>query len=255
VLRKIIEIDEARCDGCGDCIPSCAEGALAVVGGKVRLVRDILCDGLGACLGTCEKGALRVVEREAPAFDEAAVHLYLATRDRQPLPAAAAALASPAPAPVGCPGSRPVDLAPRRGLAVVPSGPVAVPSRAPVGGSKLGQWPVQLELVSPGAPYFRDADLLVAADCVPFAYARFHDDFLEGKRLVVGCPKLDDNQGYVVKLAEILRRGTIRSVTVVKMVVPCCGGIAMAARQAIGLAGKSVPYREITVGIDGGLVA
>ena len=255
MLRKIIEIDESRCDGCGDCIPSCAEGALAVVDGKVRLVRDLYCDGLGACLGTCEKGALKVVEREAEAFDEEAVHAHLATRERHPRPGLRALpVVAPGPA-AGCAGSRPVDLAPRRGLSVVPSEPVGLPARPAQGGSRLGQWPVQLELVSPGAPYFRDADLLVAADCVPFAYARFHDDFLAGKRLVVGCPKLDDNQGYVAKLAEILRRGTIRSVTVVKMVVPCCGGIAMAARQAMALAGKPVPYREITVGIDGGIVA
>jgi NAD-dependent dihydropyrimidine dehydrogenase PreA subunit len=263
VLRKIIEIDESRCDGCGDCIPSCAEGALAVVEGKVKVVRDMLCDGLGACVGICDKGALRVIEREAERFDEAAVQTHLATRARhQPPPggprrglSAAAAAPSADPSAGGCPGSRPVEMAPRRGLSVLPGDPVSLPARPAVGGSRLTQWPVQLELVSPGAPYFRDADLLVAADCVPFAYARFHDDFLAGKRLVVGCPKLDDNQGYVLKLAEILRRGTIRSVTVVKMVVPCCGGIALAARQALEVAGKEIPYREITVGIDGGVVS
>ncbi len=255
MLRKIIEIDESRCDGCGDCIPSCAEGALAVVDGKVKLVRDLFCDGLGACLGTCEKGALKVVEREAEAFDEDAVHAHLATRERHPRPGLRALPVDPGGPGAGCAGTRPVELAPRRGLTVVPNVPVALPARPARGGSRLGQWPVQLALVSPGAPYFRDADLLVAADCVPFAYARFHDDFLAGKRLVVGCPKLDDNRGYVAKLTEILRHGTVRSVTVVKMVVPCCGGIAMAARQAIAQSGKPVPYREITVGIDGGVVA
>jgi NAD-dependent dihydropyrimidine dehydrogenase PreA subunit len=244
VLRKIIEIDDARCDGCGDCIPSCAEGALAVVNGKVRLVRDLLCDGLGACLGTCEKGALRVVEREAEAFDEAAVHAHLATRERHAPPAA------------GCPGSQPVELAPRRrGLSVLPGEAPTPPARTAVNGSRLSQWPVQLHLVSPGAPYFQDADLLVAADCVPFAYARFHDDFLAGKRLVVGCPKLDDVQAYVGKLTDILGRGTIRSVTVVKMVVPCCGGIAAAVRTALAASGKAIPYREITVGVEGGVVS
>jgi len=249
VLRKIIEIDEAKCDGCGDCIPSCAEGALAVVNGKVKVVRDLLCDGLGACLGTCEKGALRLVERDAEAFDEAAVHAHLATREGH-LPAAS----SPAAA---CPGSRPQELAPapRRGLSVLPGDAPAPPARTAVNGSRLSQWPVQLHLVSPGAPYFQDAELLVAADCVPFAYARFHDDFLAGKRLVVGCPKLDDVQAYVGKLTDILRRGTIRSVTVVKMAVPCCGGIAQAARQALAQSGKAIPYREVTVGIEGGVVA
>jgi hypothetical protein len=181
------------------------------------------------------------------------VHAHLATRARHAGAAAEAPAAMAAAA--GCPGSRPVEMAPRRGLSVLRSEPVAVPAREPVGGSRLGQWPVQLALVSPSAPYFRDADLLVAADCVPFAYARFHDDFLAGKRLVVGCPKLDDTPAYVQKLAEILRRGTIRSLTVVKMVVPCCGGIALAARQAIALSGKPTPYREVTVGIEGGIVS
>jgi len=253
MLRKIVEIDEAKCDGCGDCIPSCAEGALAVVDGKVRLVRDLLCDGLGACLGTCEKGALRVVEREAEAFDHAAVELHLGARGRHGAPPPHAAPAA------SCPGTRAVDLGPppppRRGLAVLQGGPVGLPAREPVGGSTLRQWPVQLHLVQPGAPYFQDAHLLVAADCVPFAYARFHEDFLAGKRLVVGCPKLDDNEAYVGKLAQILGRGTIRSVTVVKMVVPCCGGIALAARRAIALSGRDVPYSEVTVGTDGGIAS
>jgi len=254
MLRKIIEIDESKCDGCGDCIPSCAEGALALVDGKVKVVRDLLCDGLGACLGTCQKGALTVVEREAEAFDHAAVEAHLSTRARHGAPPPAAARSTP-----GCPGSRPVELtpapAPRRGLAVVQGDSPAPPVRVAVGGSRLSQWPVQLELVSPGAPYFQDADLLVAADCVPFAYARFHDDFLAGKRLVVGCPKLDDNQAYAAKLEQILTRGSIRSLTVVKMVVPCCGGIASAAQQALQRSGKAIPYREITVGIEGGVVA
>lgn len=263
MLRKIIEIDEARCDGCGDCIPACAEGALAIVAGKVKVVRDLLCDGLGACLGTCEKGALRVVEREAEAFDEAAVAAHLgaigrhATPGPHPPPRAPAGLGVLASggAGGGCPGTRPVDLAPRRGLAVVQADGPALPARPPVGGSRLSQWPVQLDLVSPGAPYFRDADLLVAADCVPFAYARFHEDFLEGKRLVVGCPKQGDAEGYAAKLADVLRRGSIRSVTVVKMSVPCCSAIASAARRAIALAGRDTPYREVTVGIEGGVVA
>jgi NAD-dependent dihydropyrimidine dehydrogenase PreA subunit len=257
VLRKIIEIDESRCDGCGDCIPSCAEGALAVVDGKVKLVRDLLCDGLGACLGTCDKGALRVVEREAEAFDEVAVHAHLATRSPgEPLrPAAPDRRAAPAGEAAGCPGSRPVEMAPRRGLRVVTGEAEAPPPLRVRNGSQLSHWPVQLQLVSPAAPFLRDADLLVAADCVPFAYARFHDDFLAGKRLVVGCPKLDDNQAYARKLAEILRQGAVRSLTVVKMAVPCCGGIAWAARQALAAAGRDVPYREVTVGIEGGLVA
>jgi Fe-S-cluster-containing hydrogenase component 2 len=264
MIRKIVEIDEARCDGCGDCIPSCAEGAIALVNGKARLSADRLCDGLGACLGDCPQGAIRVVEREAEAFDEAAVaaHLSRAAGTRPPPSAMRAPRGGPRAAS-GCPGSRTMDLLPTRaaapsaarprGLSVLPSPPAeaAGPAPAPAGGSRLGQWPIQLQLVSTSAPYFRDADLLVAADCVPFAYARFHEDFLEGRRVVVGCPKLDDNRFYVEKLGELFRRAEIRSVTVVKMEVPCCGGIAWAAREALALSGKSIPLEEVTIGVRG----
>lgn len=247
--RKIVEFDESRCDGCGDCIPSCAEGAIQLVDGKARLVGDRLCDGLGACLGECDKGAIRVVEREAEAFDEEAVERHLAG-PRQ----ASRSKLSVAPPAAGCPGARAVDLGepPRRGLRVV--GPAPEPMAPAAGGSRLGQWPVQLHLVSTGAPYFRGADLLVAADCVPFAYARFHEDLLLGRRVVVGCPKLDDNQAYLAKLAELFRACDPKSVTVAKMEVPCCGGIAWAARQALAVAGKAIPYREVTVGIRGELL-
>ncbi|HET6922629.1 MAG TPA: ferredoxin [Anaeromyxobacteraceae bacterium] len=250
--RKIVEIDESRCDGCGDCIPSCAEGAIQLLDGKARLVGDRLCDGLGACLGECEKGALRVVERDAEAFDEAAVERHLASS--RPAARPALAVVQAVPAGGACPGSRAVDFgrsSPRRGLAVVGPGPEPM---AAAGGSRLSQWPVQLHLVPTHAPWFRGADLLVAADCVPFAYARFHDDLLAGRRVVVGCPKLDDNQAYAGKLAEILRLSDVRSVTVAKMEVPCCGGIAWAARQALARAGKAIPYREVTVGVRGELL-
>jgi Pyruvate/2-oxoacid:ferredoxin oxidoreductase delta subunit len=251
--RKIVEFDESKCDGCGDCIPSCAEGAIQLVDGKARLVGDRLCDGLGACLGDCEKGAIRVVEREAEAFDETAVERHLASS--RPAARPALAVVQAAPAGGGCPGSRAVEIgqsAPRRGLAVVGPAPEPLPPAA--GGSRLSQWPVQLHLVSTRAPWFQGADLLVAADCVPFAYARFHDDLLAGRRVVVGCPKLDDNQAYAGKLGEILRLSDVRSVTVAKMEVPCCGGIAWAARQALAQAGKAIPYREITVGVRGELL-
>ncbi len=259
--RKIVHIDEAKCDGCGECIPSCAEGAIALVNGKARLSADVLCDGLGACLGECPQGAITVVERDADAFDETAVKVHLEQLGRPPgHPAPHAAPPAPvrprltvmsdAPAPQGgCPGSRPMTL-PRRGLSVVPSpgGPAL-----PAGGasSRLGQWPVQLHLVPVSAAFFRDADLLVAADCVPFAYARFHDELLAGKALVVGCPKLDDVQAYVEKLGRILASNEIRSVTVVRMEVPCCGGISMAARQGLAASGKQLPFRDVVVGVDG----
>jgi Fe-S-cluster-containing hydrogenase component 2 len=261
VRRKIVQIDETKCDGCGECIPSCAEGAIALVDGKARLSADVLCDGLGACLGECPRGAITVVEREADAFNEAAVKAHLerlgkgsaAAHAVAPAPAAARlrlAVAQDAPGPQGgCPGSRPRTL-PRRGLAVVPSSPgPALPG--PGAESRLGQWPVQLHLVPVSAAFFEGADLLVVADCVPFAYARFHEDLLAGKALVVGCPKLDDVRAYVEKLGRILASNDIRSVTVVRMEVPCCGGISAAARHGLAASGKDLPFRDVVVGVDG----
>jgi NAD-dependent dihydropyrimidine dehydrogenase PreA subunit len=262
MLRKIVQIDEAKCDGCGQCIPACAEGAIALVGGKARLSADGLCDGLGACLGECPQGAIEVIEREAEAFDEAAVKLHLAAGARAPA-AHAAPLAAPARRPLlpifghdsapegGCPGSRPMTL-PRGGLTVVADAPA--PPAAARAESRLGQWPVQLHLVRVSAPYFRGADLLVAADCVPFAYPRFHDDLLAGRALVVGCPKLDDLASYVEKLGRIFAANEIRSVTVARMEVPCCGGISMAARRSLAGAGKhAVPLRDVVIGVDGAI--
>ncbi|HEY6004600.1 MAG TPA: 4Fe-4S binding protein [Anaeromyxobacter sp.] len=266
MLRKIVRIDEAKCDGCGQCVPACAEGAIALSGGKARLSSDVLCDGLGACLGECPQGAIEVIEREADAFDEAAVKLHLAAGGGGPT-AHAARKAAPAPSsppprarlPIfghgsapegGCPGSRPMTL-PRRGLAVVPDAPAPALAAGP-SESRLGQWPVQLHLVPVNAPYFRGADLLVAADCVPFAHPRFHEDLLAGRALVVGCPKLDDLASYVEKLGRIFAANEIKSVTVARMEVPCCGGISMAARRSLADAGKeAVPLRDVVVGVDG----
>jgi NAD-dependent dihydropyrimidine dehydrogenase PreA subunit len=261
MMREIVEIDEAKCDGCGECIPSCAEGALYLDRGKVRLRSDALCDGLGACLGECPRGALRVVKREAVAFDESAV---AAQPVREPPPPKLALAVEP-PADGGCPGSRPRTFAPAAGLraaaegvrprlSVVPDPPAPGPAIVPQDGSHLGQWPVQLSLVSSAAPWLRGADLLVAADCIPFAYARFHEDFLAGRRVLVGCPKLDDLSGYTAKLEELFRRAAPKSVTVVKMEVPCCGGIAAATRQALARSGAAAPLEVVTIGIAGGVV-
>jgi NAD-dependent dihydropyrimidine dehydrogenase PreA subunit len=258
--RKIVQIDESKCDGCGECIPSCAEGAIALVGGKARLSSEVLCDGLGACLGECPRGAITVVEREAEAFDETAVKANLERLGKHPAPHAVApaapparprlAIAQDAPGPHGgCPGASPRTL-PRRGLSVVPSSSTGPAAPGPAE-SRLGQWPVQLHLVPVSAPFFQGADLLVAADCVPFAYARFHDDLLAGKALVVGCPKLDDVRAYVEKLGRILLSNEIRSVTVVRMEVPCCGGISAAARHGLAASGKDLPFRDVVVGVDG----
>jgi NAD-dependent dihydropyrimidine dehydrogenase PreA subunit len=264
MLRKIVRIDEEKCDGCGECVPACAEGAIALVDGKAKLSADVLCDGLGACLGECPRGAITVIEREAVPFDEEAVKAHLlsmgtkvSSRHEAHAPVAAPAPARPRLAVVpdggpsagggGCPGSRPMALPRRPALAAAP---VAGPS---TGESRLAQWPVQLHLVPVSAPWFRGADLLVAADCVPFAYARFHDDLLAGRALVVGCPKLDDLGAYVEKLGRICAANDLRSVTVVRMEVPCCGGIATAARRAVEASGKDVPFRDVVIGVDGAL--
>ena len=250
-----MEIDEAKCDGCGQCVPSCAEGAIAIRDGKARLVGEVLCDGLGACLGECPRGALTVVEREAEAFDEGAVKAHLAAPHaasapppRAPGRARLSVLAGGTGAQGGgCPGSRPMTL----GTGAPPDAGAPPAS----GRSRLGQWPVQLHLVPPRAPWFRAADLLVAADCVPFAYARFHDDFLAGRAVVVGCPKLDDVGPYAGKLATIVAEGGVRSVTVVRMEVPCCGGISRLAREAIAASGRDVPLREVVVAVDGRILS
>jgi Pyruvate/2-oxoacid:ferredoxin oxidoreductase delta subunit len=248
-VRKIVRIDEAKCDGCGECLSSCAEGAIALIDGKARLVSDVYCDGLGACLGECPQGAITVEERAAAAFDEAAVATHLARLGRAAPPAHGDAPAAPA----ACPGSAPREVR-RPGLAVVKDGPgPALPAAPRQGGSTLSHWPVQLTLVPPQAPWLAGAHLLVAADCVPFAYAAFHADLLAGRKLVVGCPKLDDNQAYAEKLRQLCERNDLASITVVRMEVPCCGGIAWAAREGVARSGKDVPIRDVVVGIDGGI--
>ncbi|MGB7572372.1 MAG: 4Fe-4S dicluster domain-containing protein, partial [Thermodesulfobacteriota bacterium] len=219
VTRKIVKIDEAKCNGCGLCIPNCAEGALRIVDGKAKLMSEKFCDGLGACLGHCPEDAITVIEREAEDFNEKAVEAYLhKQKQSQPKP-------EPQPAPMftGCPSSRAMHFkVPETGTETVSTTPSV---------SQLTQWPVQLKLVPINAPYFQDADLLVAADCVPFAYPNFHQDFLKGKAVVVGCPKLDDAQFYKEKLTEIFKANSIKSVTVPYMEVPCCFGLVKATED------------------------
>jgi NAD-dependent dihydropyrimidine dehydrogenase PreA subunit len=249
MLRKIVKIDPDKCNGCGDCVPSCAEGAIQIINGKAVLAADNLCDGLGACLGDCPMNAITIEEREADEFDEAAVEQHLAAQGKPAPTHQHHAPAAPAAAPThhhhggGCPGSRAMSFARPQESAPTP----AAASQQ----SQLGQWPVQLTLVSPTAPYFQGADLLVTADCVPFAYADYHQDFLKGKAVVVGCPKLDDNLFYQNKLTELLSKSDVKSVTVLKMEVPCCGGIAVAAQQAVAACGKQIPFRVVTIGIQG----
>jgi NAD-dependent dihydropyrimidine dehydrogenase PreA subunit len=242
MLRKIVQIDEERCDGCGLCVPSCAEGAIRIVNGKAVLSADNLCDGLGACLGDCPQDAIRIIEREADPFDEDAVEHQRAVDANSSEKTVDVPKVGHAHG--GCPGSRVMTFD-------APSQTAASAVRQP---SRLGQWPVQLHLVPVNAPYFQDADLLIAADCVPFAYPGFHSDFLSGKALVVGCPKLDDNSFYRDKLTQILKASTIKSVTVLRMEVPCCGGIVSAAREALKDSGKSIPFKEVVIGIRGDIM-
>ncbi|MDD2337942.1 MAG: 4Fe-4S binding protein [Geobacteraceae bacterium] len=241
--RNIVEIDQEKCNGCGLCVPSCAEGAIKIINGKAVLAADNLCDGLGACLGDCPRDAIRIVERDAEEFDETAV---AATRVKATIRSGIAVQHGSSSAVNnggGCPGSRmvirktfsPESLGEERG------------SRQ----SRLGQWPVQLSLVPVDAPFFENADILIAADCVPFAYADFHKDFLAGKALVIGCPKLDDNQYYTDKLTDIFRNGSLQSITVVRMKVPCCGGIEAAAKRALVNSGKTIPLKIVTISEDG----
>ena len=237
--RKIVKIDEEKCNGCGLCIPNCAEGALQIVDGKAKLITDKFCDGLGACLGHCPEDAITVIEREAEDFDEKAVEVYLHKNQEavsQPQP-------KPQPAFTGCPSSRAMHFKTPEARAESISATASV--------SQLTQWPVQLKLVPINAPYFQDADLLIAADCVPFAYPDFHRDFLKGKAVVVGCPKLDDIHLYKEKLTEIFKANSIKSITLPYMEVPCCFGLVKATEDAIAASGKNIPFKKVKIGIRG----
>lgn len=239
--RQIIKIDEDLCNGCGVCVPACAEGALELRDGKVRVVAEILCDGLGACLGECPEGALVVEEREAVEFDEAAVEMRLREISRAPEPAAMPT--------GGCPGSLARSL--ERAPATVGAGVAAERSDRDAE-SMLEHWPVQLTLVNPMSPFLREADLLISADCVPVAYRRFHEDFLTDRRVVVACPKLDDARAHMEKLVDLFQASRPKSVTVVRMEVPCCYGLMALTEQAAELAGLQVPVEEVVITVSGG---
>lgn len=251
MIREIVKIDEEKCDGCGLCVPACAEGAIQIIDGKARLIADNLCDGLGACLGHCPKDAIIVEKRAAEEFDEEAVEEHLKSTGRES--ATPAALAHG-----GCPSAQVQSFEPPAHSGGCPSArlmrfdkPAAPAEEVSARPSELRQWPVQMHLVPPSAPFLRDADLLLAADCVPFAYADFHRDFLQGRALLIGCPKLDDGQAYLQKLTAILSQNDIRSLTVLHMEVPCCSGLIMLARQAIAASGKNVPLETVRIGIQG----
>jgi ferredoxin len=240
--RKIIQIDREKCTGCGLCIDACHEGALQLVDGKAQLVSDVYCDGLGACLPKCPVDAIAIVEREAAAFDEAVVqaaqHRHSSRNGPVPSPP------PPAKPACGCPGAMARSLKPAAATA-------AMTAAAPAA-SELRQWPCQIKLAPVNAPYFHGADLLVAADCTAFATATVHRDFMAGKITLIGCPKLD-SVDYAEKLGAILQANDIRSVTVLRMEVPCCGGLADAVRRALAASGKTIPSRVVILGTDGGV--
>lgn len=254
-VRKIVYIDEKKCDGCGLCIPNCAEGALQIVDGKAKVISDIYCDGLGACLGHCPQDAISIVEREADEFDEKAVEEMLKSNENNQIEKKedcgcsghghnhAHAAAHHAHQGGGCPGS----MMRQFGNKQQEEGNVKITS-------KLTQWPVQLKLVPPSAPYFRGSDLLITADCVPFAYANYHNDFLKDKSVVVGCPKLDDIEFYTQKLSEIIKINDLESITVLRMEVPCCGGMAQAAKIARDISGVETPVKVVTISIEGEVI-
>ncbi|MDM7914965.1 MAG: ATP-binding protein [Candidatus Eisenbacteria bacterium] len=239
-LRKVIRIDEEKCDGCGECVPACVEGAIRVIDGKARLLREDYCDGLGACLGHCPQGAITIEEREADAFDEEAVRAHLAS------------IAAVHPG-LSCPGSQPRTFDRPVPVAAAPVAPSVVAEGEAMG--ELSHWPVQLHLISPHSPVYRGADLLLAADCAAFARGDFHRRFLAGHALAIACPKLDDPAGYVEKLSALLAPGMARSLTIVRMQVPCCGGLERLAAIAAERAGSRVPIRCVVLAPDGRILS
>ncbi len=242
-LRKIIEIDEELCDGCGQCVPSCAEGALQVINGKARVVSENFCDGLGACVGECPTGALKIVEREAEEFDETAVEKYLESlNENQPEQPAMAC---------GCPSQQIRSFAPETVCACQGNEPAAAgPPK-----SALSHWPVQIRLIPPTAPFLKNADLLVLADCGAVAAADLHTRLLPGKVVMMGCPKFDDLEEYAARFREIFTRAGLSSITVVSMEVPCCAGLAWVVKKALEAAKTRIPLTEIVINGQGKTVS
>lgn len=276
--RKVIKIDESKCTGCGLCIPNCPEGALQIIDGKARLISDLFCDGLGACIKHCPEGAITIEEREAAPYDERKVMENIVRQGTNTIRAHLAHLREhgaheylrqaleylkergievppegrPAEGhlPCGCPGSAVRDLSSERPAQKPAAGEHAAPRR-----SQLRNWPVQIMLVPPAAPYLRGADLLISADCVPFAFADFHDRFASGNVVLIGCPKLDDVDFYRDKLTQIFKNNDVRSVTCVHMEVPCCWGLVGLTKEAIAASGKDIPFSEVTIGVKGDILS
>ncbi len=239
VTRKIIKIDEELCDGCGQCVPSCAEGALEIIDGKAKVMADKYCDGLGACLGECPTGALSIIEREADEFDEEAVEEMLATRKPEQ-----------AQAPSGCPSA---------GLRILTPSSPCQGFNQPKGlaaneGSNLSHWPIKIRLIPPHAPFLKNADILVLADCCGGAYPHLNRDFIQGKVVMMGCPKFDEVPEYIQKFEQIFSTVDINSVTTVIMEVPCCSGMSTIVKKGMKAAGKEIPLKEVVIGLKGNIV-
>ena len=232
-VRKIVSIDEEKCDGFGLCVPSCHEGAIQIIGGKARLVADKLCDGIGDCLGECPRGAITIEEREADDYDEQAVAEHLG--QQQAVPAASPCSGG------GCPSAAAMKI----------GAPAAAPAASVRQRSELQNWPVQLTLVPPHAPWLNGADLLISADCVPYALGSFHSDLLAGKQVITACPKLDDVGPYLDKLTQIFRERDIQRITVARMEVPCCSGLVALVKQALAESGRRIPFEERVIHIGG----
>ncbi|MGN0620884.1 MAG: ATP-binding protein [Porcipelethomonas sp.] len=230
MIRKIIKINEEKCNGCGACAAACHEGAIGMINGKAKLLREDYCDGLGDCLPACPVNAITFEAREAPAYNEAAV--------------LAAKAKTQGTLPCGCPGTQSKSIKREEAAAGCDSSPSV---------SRLSQWPVQIRLVPVNAPYFDGADLLIAADCTAYAYGRFHEDFIKNRITLIGCPKLDEND-YAEKLTQIIAGNNIKSLTIVRMEVPCCGGIENAAKRALQASGKFIPWQVVTISTDGKII-
>lgn len=232
-LRNILKIDEEKCNGCGQCVTACAEGAIEIVDGKAKLISEIYCDGLGACIGHCPEDAITIEQREAAKFDEEATKVHLAREKEN------------CKADFVCPGMKAQTLQVK---APVSDSTAKIPSQ-------LSQWPVQLKLVPPSAPYFANADLLLVADCVPFAMGDFHNSLLKDNSIAIGCPKLDNVDFYIDKLAAILKANKLKSLSVIHMEVPCCSGLTYIARQAIAKNGINMSFEDVTIDLQGNISA
>jgi Fe-S-cluster-containing hydrogenase component 2 len=242
-MRKIIKIDEELCNGCGQCVPDCAEGSLAIIDGKARLVAEKFCDGLGACLGACPTGALTIVEREADEFDEEAVEEYLAAKEIEAKPA------GPANLPSGCASSHLQTFAPNSTCRMANTPIVQL-----AGGNEpslLNHWPVQIRLIPTHAPFLQNADLLVVADCTAVAVPGFQQKYVAGKTIMMGCPKFDDAEGYIERFAEIIKTCNLKSLTILIMEVPCCSAMNVIIKKAMKIAEKSIPIEQITISTHG----